>query len=180
MYSRNMGNLMMSPLKPIEFVISLMLMSLIRLAIGVVPMTLMAVAFFNFNPLGLGFAMVAFFCNLIFTSWAVGLLVSGLVLRNGMGAESLAWTLIFVLLPLVCVYYPVAVLPDWLQWVAWTLPPTYVFEGMRALMIDKVFRVDLMVEALALNAVVFGAAVVAFLALLKSARVHGKLIASGE
>jgi ABC-2 type transport system permease protein len=64
--------------------------------------------------------------------------------------------------------------------VAWTLPPTYVFEGMRALMIDKVFRVDLMVEALALNAVVFGAAVVAFLALLKSARVHGKLIASGE
>jgi ABC-2 type transport system permease protein len=180
MWSRNLGNLMMSPLKPIEFVISLMLMSLIRLAIGVVPMTLMAVAFFNFNPLGLGFAMVAFFCNLIFTSWAVGLLVSGLVLRNGMGAESLAWTLIFVLLPLVCVYYPVAVLPHWLQWVAWTLPPTYVFEGMRALMIDKVFRVDLMVEALALNAVVFGAAVVAFLALLKSARVHGKLIASGE
>ena len=180
MWSRNLGNLMMSPLKPIEFVISLMLMSLIRLAIGVVPMTLMAVAFFNFNPLGLGFAMVAFFCNLIFTSWAVGLLVSGLVLRNGMGAESLAWTLIFILLPLVCVYYPVSVLPHWLQWVAWMLPPTYVFEGMRALMIDKVFRVDLMVEALALNAVVFGAAVVAFLALLKSARVHGKLIASGE
>ena len=180
MWSRNLGNLMMSPLKPIEFVISLMLMSLIRLAIGVVPMTLMAVAFFHFNPLGLGFAMVAFFCNLIFTSWAVGLLVSGLVLRNGMGAESLAWTLIFVLLPLVCVYYPVSVLPHWLQWVAWMLPPTYVFEGMRALMIDRVFRVDLMVEALAINAVVFGAAVVAFLALLKSARVHGKLIASGE
>ena len=180
MWSRNLGNLMMSPLKPIEFVISLMLMSLIRLAIGVVPMTLMAIAFFHFNPLSLGLALAAFFCNLIFTSWAVGLLVSGLVLRNGMGAESLAWTLIFILLPLVCVYYPVSVLPHWLQWVAWTLPPTYVFEGMRALMIDKVFRVDLMVEALAINAVVFGAAVVAFLALLKSARVHGKLIASGE
>ncbi len=180
MWSRNLGNLMMSPLKPIEFVISLMLMSLIRLAIGVVPMTLMAIAFFHFNPLSLGFALAAFFCNLIFTSWAVGLLVSGLVLRNGMGAESLAWTLIFILLPLVCVYYPVSVLPHWLQWVAWMLPPTYVFEGMRALMIDKVFRVDLMVEALAINAVVFGAAVIAFLALFKSARVHGKLIASGE
>ena len=180
MWSRNLGNLMMSPLKPIEFVISLMLMSLIRLAIGVVPMTLMAIAFFDFNPLGLGFAMVAFFCNLIFTSWAVGLLVSGLVLRNGMGAESLAWTLIFILLPLVCVYYPVEVLPHYLQWVAWMLPPTYVFEGMRALMITKVFRADLMLEALAINAVVFGAAVVAFLALLRSARIHGKLIAAGE
>jgi ABC-2 type transport system permease protein len=180
MWSRNLANLMMSPLRPIEFVISLMLMSLIRLAIGVVPMTLMAIAFFNFNPLSLGLALVAFFCNLIFTSWAVGLVVSGLVLRNGMGAESLAWTLIFILLPLVCVYYPVAVLPYWLQWVSWTLPPTYVFEGMRALMIDKVFRVDLMVEALAINVVVFAAAIVAFLALLKSARVHGKLIQSGE
>ena len=180
MWSRNLGNLMMSPLKPIEFVISLMLMSLIRLAIGVVPMTLMAILFFDFNPFSLGLAMVAFFCNLIFTSWAVGLLVSGLVLRNGMGAESLAWTLIFILLPLVCVYYPVAVLPHYLQWVAWMLPPTYVFEGMRALMITKVFRIDLILEALAINAVVFGAAVVAFLALLRSARIHGKLIASGE
>src|SRR4029077_18053938 len=89
MWSRNLGNLMMSPLKPIEFVISLMLMSLIRLAIGVLPMTLMAIAFFICNPCVLGFAMVACVCNLIFTSWAVGLLVSGLVLRNGMGAESL-------------------------------------------------------------------------------------------
>jgi ABC-2 type transport system permease protein len=180
MWSRNLANLMMSPLRPIEFVISLMLMSLIRLAIGVIPMTVMAMLFFDFNPLGLGFAFVAFFCNLIFTSWAVGLVVSGLVLRNGMGAESLAWTLIFILLPLVCVYYPVSVLPHWLQPVSWMLPPTYVFEGMRALMIDKVFRIDLMLEALAINAVVFGAAIAAFLALLKSARIHGKLIQSGE
>jgi ABC-2 type transport system permease protein len=180
MWSRNLANLMMSPLRPIEFVISLMLMSLIRLAIGVIPMTVMAMLFFDFNPLGLGFAFVAFFCNLIFTSWAVGLVVSGLVLRNGMGAESLAWTLIFILLPLVCVYYPVAVLPHWLQPVSWMLPPTYVFEGMRELMINKVFRVDLMLEALAINAVVFAAAIAAFLALLKSARIHGKLIQSGE
>jgi ABC-2 type transport system permease protein len=180
MWSRNLANLMMSPLKPIEFVISLMIMSLIRLSIGVVPMTLMAMAFFSFNPFSLGVALAAFFCNLIFTSWAVGLVVSGLVLRNGMGAESLAWTLIFVLLPLVCVYYPVAVLPHWLQWVSWTLPPTYVFEGMRALMINQTFRADLMLEALALNCILFGGAMVAFLALLRSARVHGKLIQSGE
>ena len=117
-----------------------MIMSLIRLAIGVIPMVVMASLFFDFNLFGLGFALVAFFCNLIFTSWAVGIVVSGLVVRNGMGAESLAWTLIFILLPLACVYYPVSVLPVWLQWAAWLLPPTYVFEGMRALMIDKVFR----------------------------------------
>ena len=72
-----------------------------------------------------------------------------------MGAESLAWTLMFVLMPLTCVYYPVSVLPDWLQLVAWALPPTYVFEGMRALVMEQVFRADLMVEAFALNVALF-------------------------
>lgn len=180
MWSRNLGNLMMSPLTPFEFLLSLMIMSVIRLAIGVIPMAVMASMFFDFNIFGLGIALVAFFCNLIFTSWAVGIIVSGLVVRNGMGAESLAWTLVFILLPLACVYYPVAVLPTWLQWVAWLIPPTYVFEGMRALMIDKVFRADLMIEALAINAVLFVAAIIAFVALLNSARKHGKLIQSGE
>lgn len=180
MWSRNLGNLMMSPLTPFEFLLSLMIMSVIRLAIGIVPMAVMASMFFNFNLFGLGLALVAFFCNLILTSWAVGIIVSGLVVRNGMGAESLAWTLIFILLPLACVYYPVSVLPPWLQTVAWLLPPTYVFEGMRALMMDKVFRVDLMIEALAINAVLFVVAIIVFVALLNSARSHGKLIQSGE
>ena len=97
-------------------------------------------------------------------------MVSGVLLRNGMGAESLAWTVMFVLMPLTCVYYPVSVLPDWLQPIAWVLPPTYVFEGMRALVLEHVFRADLMVEAFALNALYFAAAVVVFLQLLKSAR----------
>jgi len=180
MWSRNLANLMMSPLKPVEFVIALMIMSVIRLAIGVVPVTLLAIAFFGFNLFGLGFALVAFFINLLLTSWAVGIFVSGLVLRNGLGAENLAWTIMFIFLPLTCVYYPVAVLPDWLQAVAWLLPPTYVFEGMRALMIDHVFRLDLMLESLALNAVLFTAGAAAFLALLKSARRSGSLMQSGE
>jgi ABC-2 type transport system permease protein len=180
MWSRNLANLMMSPLKPVEFVIALMIMSVIRLAIGVVPVTLLAIAFFGFNLFGLGFALVAFFINLLLTSWAVGIFVSGLVLRNGLGAENLAWTIMFIFLPLTCVYYPVAVLPDWLQAVAWLLPPTYVFEGMRALMIDHVFRLDLMLESLALNVVLFTAGAAAFLALLKSARRSGSLMQTGE
>src|ERR1700755_1290205 len=180
MWARNLGNLMMSPLKPIEFLISLMIMSLIRLAIGVVPMTLLAMFFFDFNFYGLGLPLIAFFCNLIFTSWSLGIFVSGLVLRNGLGAESIVWTLMFGLMPLACVYYPVTVLPDWLQYVAWTLPPTYVFEGMRSLLIDHVFRADLMVSALAINTVLLIASFAIFLALLRSARRLGSLIGGGE
>jgi ABC-2 type transport system permease protein len=86
----------------------------------------------------------------------------------------------FLLMPLTCVYYPVSVLPPWLQWVAWLLPPTYVFEGMRALVIDHAFRGDLMVEAFALNIIYFSVSVVAFLQLLNSARRIGSLLQTGE
>jgi len=180
MWARNLGNLMMSPLKPIEFLISLMIMSLIRLAIGIVPMTLLAIFFFHFNFYSLGLPLIAFFCNLIFTSWSLGIFVSGLVLRNGLGAESIVWTLMFGILPLACVYYPVSVLPHWLQIVAWILPPTYVFEGMRALLIDHVFRADLMVDALLINAALFVVSFAIFMALLNSARRAGSLLGGGE
>ena len=180
MYSHNLPNLMMSPLRPVELIAALMTMSIIRLAIGMVPVTFLAIAFFGFNLWALGLALVAFFINLILTSWAIGIFVAGLLLRNGMGAESMAWTIMFLFLPLTCVYYPVSVLPQWLQYVAWSLPPTYVFEGMRALLIEHVFRVDLMLEAFAFNVVLFAAASIAFHSLLESARVQGSLLQSGE
>src|SRR5258707_5399691 len=179
MWARNLGNLMMSPLTPIEFLISLMIMSLIRLAIGVIPMTLLAMIFFDFNIYGIGLPLVAF-CNLIFTSWSLGIFVSGLVLRNGLDAESIVWTLMFGVMPLACIYYPVTVLPHWLQYVAWALPPTYVFEGMRALLIGHWLRADLIIDALLINVVLFVASFAIFLALLRSARRHGSLIQSGE
>jgi ABC-2 type transport system permease protein len=157
-----------------------MIMSLIRLAIGIVPMTLLAMIFFDFNLFGFGLPLIAFFCNLIFTSWALGIFVSGLVLRNGLGAESVVWTLMFGVMPLACVYYPVSVLPHWLQLIAWSLPPTYVFEGMRALLMEHHFRADLMLWALGLNVVLFAASFVGFLVMLNSARRHGSLIQSGE
>jgi ABC-2 type transport system permease protein len=180
MWSRNLGNLMMSPLRPIEFIVALMVMSVVRLSIGAVPVTFLAIGFFGFNLYGLGFALVAFFFNLMLTSWAIGIFVSGLILRNGMGAENLAWSIMFLFMPLTCVYYPVTTLPVWLQPVAWVLPPTYVFEGMRALLIHKVFRGDLMLDALALNIVLFAAGVFGFLKLLQSARRHGSLMQTGE
>lgn len=180
MWSRNMGNLMMTPLRPAEFLAALMTMSAIRLAIGFVPVSLVAVVLFGFNIWGLGFAFAAFFANLIFTSWAIGMGVSGLVLRNGLGAESLAWSLTFLLLPLACVYYPVEVLPGWLQAVAWCLPPTYVFEGLRALITDGVFRADLMAWALGLNVIYLAIGAAVFLRLYDGARRAGSLLSMGE
>jgi ABC-2 type transport system permease protein len=180
MWSRNMANLLMSPLRPLEFVAALMAMSIIRLAVGVIPVTMLAFWFFGFNLWGLGVALVAFFVNLVLFSWAIGLFVCGLVLRNGMGAETIAWSVLFFVMPFACVYYPVSTLPVWLQWFAWRLPPTYVFEGLRALLVAHVFRFDLMLEALAINFLLITSGVIAFLALLDSARRAGSLLQMGE
>jgi ABC-2 type transport system permease protein len=77
---------------------------------------------------------------------------------------------------LVCVYYPVTLLPGWLQPVAWALPPTYVFEGMRAALVEHVFRADLMISAIGINVILIAGGAFAFLRLLQSARVAGTLL----
>lgn len=179
-WSKNVANLMMSPLHPTEFAASLMLMSLIRLLLGMAPVTLLAVFLFSFNIYDLGFALVAFFANLMLTSWAVGLVVSGLILRNGLAAQNFAWSVMMLLLPLSCVYYPVSILPQWLQPIAWSLAPTYVFEGMRAALIDGVFRADLMIECLGLNMLYLGLGFTAFMLLVQGARHKGSLLTIGE
>ena len=180
MYAHNLANIMMSPLRPAEFISALMIMSVVLMWIGLVPVTFLAVAFFGFNLWSLGLALAAFFVNLILTSWSIGLFVAGLLLRNGLGAESMASTIMFLYLPLTGGYYPVTVLPHWLQYVAWCLPPTYVFEGMRGLLIHHIFRADLMLEAFGLNVALFIAASFAFSLLLRSARQQGTLLQTGE
>lgn len=180
MWSRNLANLLISPLRPSEFLAALMLMSIVRLLVGVIPVTLLAIWFFGFNLWGLGLGVGVFFANLLLTAWAFGATVSGLIIRNGLGAEGLAWTLMFLVLPLCAVFYPVAVLPPALQIVAWCLPPTYVFEGLRAVLIDHVFRFDLMLWALSINAVLISAGIFAFFKLVDSAKARGSIMGIGE
>jgi ABC-2 type transport system permease protein len=180
MWSRNFANLLISPLRPGEFLAALMTMSVVRLSVAMVPVTLLAIWFFGFNLWSLGLGLGAFFANLLLTAWAFGAVVSGLIIRNGLGAEGLAWTMMFLILPLCAVFYPVSVLPSALQWIAWCLPPTYVFEGLRAILIDHVFRTDLMLWALAINTLMISVASFAFLKLVDSARNNGTILAPGE
>jgi len=179
-WSRNLGHLLMSPLRPAELIAALMVVSLIKLMVAMIPVALLAYLFFGFNVLSLGFAFAAFFANLTIMSWSLGLVSTGVVLRWGLGAESFAWLAVFVLLPVCCVYYPVAILPTWLRPVALSLPPTYVFEGLRAIVLHGSFARDLMLRALALNAVYFAAGFAAFRFFLQSARVNGTLVQMGE
>ena len=136
--------------------------------------------FFGFNLLDLGLALAAFFFVLVLTSWSLGLIAAGVILRYGLGAEELAWSLAFLLLPLCCVYYPVSILPDWLQPVALALPPTHVFEGMRSILLHGTFDPADLWWALGLNAIYLVAGYATFSWFLSSARENGTLLQLGE
>ena len=180
MWSRNLGHLFVSPLRPWELICALMLISLIRTLIGMTGAVGFAFLLYAFSIFDLGFALIGFFVNLIVMGWAVGFFVCGLVLRYGLGAESLAWFLIFALAPFSCIYYPLSILPDWLEPVAAILPSAHVFEGMRALLVDGTFSGDHMMRACLLNIGWMAASIATFLAFLRSARIRGLLHQIGE
>lgn len=180
MWSRNLGHLSVSPLRPGELVTALVLMSFLRTLIGVLPAALLAIPLYHYSVFDLGLPLLGFFMLLMMSGWAIGMVVSALVLRFGLGAESLAWVVVFAIAPISGIYYPIGVLPDWLQAVAFALPPAHVFEGMRAIMFGRGFQLDLFLSGAALVAVYLAAATVFFLYIFHVARRRGLLLNIGE
>jgi ABC-2 type transport system permease protein len=180
MWSRNLAQLFASPLRPYEWALSLLFISLVRTVIGVLPAALLAIPLYHYSIFEMGLPLVAFFACLTLFGGAIGLMVSGVVLRYGMGAESLAWVGIFLVAPISGIYYPISVLPGWLQPVAWALPSAHVFEGMRAVLVEGIFRTDLLISAMLLNVVYMAAGFGVCLYIFRVARIKGLLVQTGE
>lgn len=180
MYSRNLGNLFVSPLRLPEFIAGQLTMSVLRTLIGVGGACVFAWLLFQYSIFSMGFPLIAFFVNLLVFGWSIGLVVSGMILRWGLGAEELAWAAIFLVAPVSGVYYPVAVLPGWLQIIAWTLPSAHVFEGMRSVLLLGVFRWDHYWAALGLDMIYLALGAGLFAMAVRHAREHGALLQMGE
>lgn len=180
MWSRHLGQLFVTPLRPHEMVIALLCLSFLRTMVGALPAALLAIPLYHYSIFELGLPLLAFFVNLMVMGWSIGLVVSSIVLRFGLGAETLIWVLIFAVAPLSGIYYPIAVLPDWLQPVAWALPSSHVFEGMRAVMFEGAFPLHFLAAAMALNVVYLGIGAAVFLHTFRVARMRGLLLQVGE
>lgn len=180
MWARNLAQLFASPLRPIELICALTLLSLLRTVVGVLPAALLSLPLFGVSVFAMGMPLAALFTNLLMFGWSIGLVIAALVLRLGLGAESLAWVAVFAIAPLCGVYYPIDVLPSWVQPLSWALPPAYVFEGMRAVLFAHSLRVDLLLTATLLNLGYFAAALAFFLRMCHVARVRGLLLMQGE
>lgn len=179
-WSRNLGHILVSPIRPYEYIAALFVVALMRVIIGVGPAALFAWGLYDYSIFTMGLPLLAFFVVLVILGWSIGLAINGLILRFGLGAESMAWMALFVLAPICGIYYPLAVLPEWLRWIAYAIPASYIFEGMRAVLIEKTFRVDYLVTAALLNVVYFAGGAAAFLYCFKAARRRGLILQIGE
>ena len=180
MWSRNLGHLFVSPLRPWELVVALITMSAIRTVLGGVFAAVIAILLYEFSIFDLGFPLLAFFLALMGMGWGIGMVITAIVLRAGLGAESLAWVAMFALAPISAVYYPVDILPESVRWLAWLTPSAHVFEGMRAVMVEGVFRWDLLARAVALDIVYLGIGAATFAWAFGKAREEGRLLQTGE
>ena len=135
-WTRNLLNMMVTPVREVEYVAGVALFGMVKLVMGVGVMVLGALAFFSFHAWSLGWGLIPIAVTLLIVGWAISLFVIGLVLRFGTGAEALAWGVMFVLLPLSGVFYPTKALPAVMRPLALALPTTHAFSALRGL-VDK-------------------------------------------
>ena len=179
LWSRNLGHVFISPLRPWEMLTALVAISALRVVVGVLPAVLLAWLLYAFDLFAMGPVVVLFFANLLIMGWWVALGVVSLILRHGAGAEALAWSVLFGLTPVSAVFYPVSALPVPVQWIALSLPSAHVFEGMRAAL-QGVVRWDHLAWAVLLNGLWMVAGVALFARQFRVARTSGALLTIGE
>ena len=179
-WSRNLGHVFVSPLRPWELVAALIGMSMLRMLAGVIPAVVLAWALYAFNLLSTGPVLVLFFLNLMVMGWAVALGVISLILRHGAGAEALAWSVLFGITPFSAVFYPVSVLPHVAREIAFLVPASHVFEGMRGVLLNGIIAWDELGLAFGLNIVWLVGAILIFRRQFQVARIRGALISIGE
>jgi ABC-2 type transport system permease protein len=159
-WSRNVINFLVSPLRPIEYVLGAALWSVFKLVIGWSVLIVLAWVLFSFGIFTIGPVLAVYWLALMLFGFSLAMVVTGLVMRFGPGAEILAWGLAAVMMPLSAVFVPLRVLPGWAQAIASGLPSTHVFESMRGVLVNGHFRVSSLLAILALDAAYVAAAFV--------------------
>ena len=152
-WSRNALNVFASPVRPAEYLAGATLWMLAKVAVGWSVMAAGAYLLFSFGIFRIGISLLAFALAAMLFGVVMSLIVVGTVLRFGNPAEILAWGIAEIVSPLCAVYYPLSVLPDWAQRLAWWLPPSHVFEGMRAVLAGAPVPWASLAVAFALDAV---------------------------
>lgn len=180
LWARNLMNLFASPLTVGEYLASTMVLSVFKVTAVSFVMTIFAFFFYSYNVLMIGLNLIPFILNLIISGWIIGVLTTSIIMRFGQQAEVLAWGMVFLFQPISCVFYPLDVLPPLLQGIAWVIPPSHIFEGMRTVLLEGISPVSHLLWATGLNAVYLTLIVIWFYHTFNICKDKGMLVRVGE
>tara|TARA_B100001121_G_scaffold181786_1_gene158580 strand:- start:960 stop:1520 length:561 start_codon:yes stop_codon:yes gene_type:complete len=179
-WSRNFTNLFIAPLKIKEIIISLIFTALIRTLIGLIPAIILTSPLFGVSIINLGLPLLFLFLSLYLFGITLGLFVSSGLMRFGPSFENIAWSSLFLLAPLGCIYYPIEILPNFFQIIAKGLPLVYIFDETRNILINGFVNFENLKQAYLLNLIYFAFGISLFYYSFLKARIKGTLINMGE
>lgn len=175
-WTRNLLNVFVAPVRTTEYVAATCMVGVLRVGVTLMILSVVASLAYGFDITSLGLALLPFLANLLLFGWFLGMVSTALIMRWGQAAESLAWAVPFFIQPLAAVFYPVNVLPGWLQPIANALPCTAVFEGMRVVLAGHEAPWNMVRDAFLLNLVWGLLAAWFFAANLRHVRKTGLLV----
>lgn len=175
-WDRNIINVLASPITFFEYVGALVIISLIKIMIALGSMMLMAAVFYNFQITSLGFGLALLWVNLFIFAISFGIFNISLILKYGHSIGPLTWILPFFVQPFAAVFYPLSILPPIFQKIAYVIPISHVFEGMRYAFSTNQFDYNNFWTALLLNAIYLSASIAFFAYTLKKALQSGRIV----
>ncbi len=179
-WSRNFTNLFIAPIKIKELITALTFTAIFRTLIGLVPAALIAIPLFGISIFKIGLPLIFLLTALYIFGVTLGLLVTSGLVRFGPSFENIAWASLFFLAPLGCIYYPIEILPEWLQLIAKLLPLVHIFEEMRNILINNVINYSEISKGIFLSILYFIIGVIVFYWSYDGAKKRGTLINIGE
>jgi ABC-2 type transport system permease protein len=175
-WTRNLPNVFVTPISTAEYLYATMLLGIMKVTATGLLLSVLAAVLYAFNIFLYGLPLIPFVVSLLLSAWGMGILTTALILRFGQGAEALAWAVAFLFQPFSAVFYPVTILPPSLRPLAWALPTTHAFEGMRAVLAGSGIPWSHVAWATATNAVLLAGAAAVFAWVMRIARQLGLLL----
>lgn len=172
-WNRNLVNLFSTPLKLIEWMCATMMVGFVKILITIAFSSLLVWLLYTLNIFSIGWSILPFIAMMTFSGWMMGYLSGAVMVYFGQRLQMLAWMTPFIFAPFSAVFYPVSALPIWGQKIAWCLPTTYVFEGMRNILAGKGFSYPMFWMSLVLNIVYLAGAMIFFKVMFEKSRLKG-------
>ncbi len=172
----NVVNSFSSPITLFEYMFGTIFVGFLKILVTIITLGIIASVFYNFNITALGFGLALFWVNLILFGWAFGIFKLSLILLFGSRLGPLTWSLPLMLLPFSAVYYPVKILPVVAQKIAWFVPLSHVFEGMRYTLTSGKFDFGQFYTAMGFNLIYLILSIFLLVKIFRVVRRNGQLV----